>query len=95
MRRRGFVRKKGFTRGNPTQTVLRTCCIRAASVLRREGATRLEAPRPEMWSKAGPWGDFLVASALGARSESVTSLEDETLASPRVQEATAQRSEMG
>jgi hypothetical protein len=43
-----------------------------------------------MWSKAGPWGVFLlVASALGARSESVTSLEDETLASPYVQEATA------
>jgi len=42
-----------------------------------------------MWSKAGPWGDFLVASALGARSESVTSLEDETLASPYVQEAIA------
>ena len=43
-----------------------------------------------MWSKAWPWGVFLlVASALGARSESVTSLEDETLASPYVQEATA------
>ena len=68
---------------------------RHSDAARREGATRLEAPRPEMWSKAGPWGDFLVASALGARSESVTSLEDETLASPRVQEATAQLSEMG